>query len=302
MENQCIGLAENLGLSYEIKHVEVGAPWKYLPVRYWPNPLSFAKKDTPLSPPWPDVLISCGRRSVATAAAIKKKNGNKTFAIHLQVPHVPLDWFDVVIVPEHDNLNGDNVIIMRGSLHRLTQEKLADAKKDFAEKFEKFKSPKIGVLVGGSNKRQDFTTAEAEILAERLKMAIKNLDGASILMTPSRRTGKENIRILKNALKDVPGFMWMGKGENPYFGIMAHADILVVTSDSVNMVSEACYTGKPVYIYPIPGGSPRLISFNDKLVDDGYAKRLETTLIPFTPPILDEMGRVSNILKEKYDI
>lgn len=302
MEGQCVGLAENLGLNPQIKRVTPKAPWIWLPARLWPAPLSMAAPETPLTPPWPDILISCGRRSAAAAAQIKRLSGKATLAIHLQVPPLPPQSFDAVIVPEHDNYTAPNVITMRGSLHRLTQQKLDDAATNFAPQFKNFGAPRIGVLVGGSNKRQDFTPALARKLAEELKAAQKNFPGSSILLTPSRRTGEENKRILRDALTGPDSYIWEGTGENPYFGIMALSDILVVTSDSVNMVSEACYSGKPVYIFRLPDGSRRLQSFVDRLLADGHARPFEAALEPFIPRRLDEMAALVKIVKAKFDL
>ncbi len=89
MEGQCIGLAENLGLTPVIKRVSPKSPWIWLPARLWPNPVSMAAPETPLTPPWPDILISCGRRSAAAAAEIKRQSGKATLSIHLQVPRSP---------------------------------------------------------------------------------------------------------------------------------------------------------------------------------------------------------------------
>lgn len=301
MEGQCVGLAESLGLVPVIKRVQVPAPWKYLPARWWPSPLAMADVSTPLAAPWPDILISCGRRSAAAAAEIKYLN-SRTVSIHIQVPPLPPESYDAVIVPEHDSLRGPNVIVMRGSLHRLSDQKLKEAAEIFSGQFEKFSSPRIGVLVGGSTKRQKFTEALAKDFAEKITEARKGLKEASLLLTPSRRTGEKNKDILRKVLGGPDAFIWNGKGENPYFGIMALSDFLIVTSDSVNMLSEACYTGNPVYIYDVPGGSRRLRKFQESLIRDGYARQFEGVLLPFTPPRLDEMKNISEILRDRYDL
>lgn len=301
MEGPCIGLAEKLGLTPLIKRVKIKPLWKYLPARFWLNPVSMAMPETPLTAPWPDILISCGRRSAAAASQIKRLNP-KTLAIHIQVPPLPAKSYDTVIVPEHDALRGPNILVMRGSLHKLTEEKLSTAKQQFAPVFAQYSSPRIGVLVGGSTKRQKFTSRLAQDLAQRLKLAEESLQGASILLTPSRRTGEENTRILSRALAGPKTFIWDGTGENPYFGILALADYLIVTSDSANMISEACFTGKPVYIFDLPGGSKRLRRFHEKLIRDGYARVFHGELEPFTPPRLDEMTEIAKNLRRKYNL
>ncbi len=301
MEGQCVGLAEKLGFNPIIRRVSIKPLWKYLPARFWPNPVSMASPETPLMPPWPDILISCGRRSAAAAAQIKRLNP-QTLAIHIQVPPLPAKSYDTVIVPEHDALRGPNVLVMRGSLHKLTEEKLLTAKKQFAPAFAQYSSPRIGVLVGGSTKRQKFSAKLAQDLAQKLKTAGASIQGASILLTPSRRTGEENIKILSGALAGPRTFIWDGTGENPYFGILALADYLIVTSDSANMISEACFTGKPVLIFDLPGGSKRLRRFHEKLVEDGYARMFNGTLEPFNPPRLDEMTEIAKNLRRKYNL
>lgn len=301
MEGQCVGLAERLGLNPVIKRVKIKLLWKYLPARFWLNPVAMAAHETPLAPPWPDILISCGRRSAAAAAQIKKLNPD-TLAIHIQVPPLPPQSFDTVIVPEHDALRGPNVLVMRGSLHRLTEEKLSAAKQQFAPVFARYGTPRIGVLVGGSTKRQKFNPRLAQDLAQKLKMSKESIPGTSILLTPSRRTGEKNTKILHQALNGPETFIWDGAGENPYFGIMALSDCLIVTSDSANMISEACFTGKPVYIFPLPGGSKRLRRFHEKLVQDGYVRIFNGSLSPFSPPRLDEMSVVAEKLREKYGL
>ena len=112
------------------------------------------------------------------------------------------------------------------------------------------------------------------------------------LVTPSRRTGEENTALLKSALSAAPAFVWDGTGENPYFGILGLADNIVVTADSVNMISEACATGKPVYVYDLPGGSAKSARFRDALLARGLVRSLEVPLVPYPAHKLDEMAAV----------
>jgi mitochondrial fission protein ELM1 len=116
MENQCRGLAEALELDPVLKRVRAKFPWKYFPVQLWWRPLTVATEGD-FAPPWPDILISCGRRSVAVALAVQRASASKTFTVHIQDPHVASYHFDLVVVPQHDNLRGDNVLVTRGALH-----------------------------------------------------------------------------------------------------------------------------------------------------------------------------------------
>ena len=107
------------------------------------------------------------------------------------------------------------------------------------------------------------------------------------MVTTSRRTGEENIKILKETLgTDKNVFFWDGTGDNPYFAFLGLADHIIVTEDSVSMTSEALSTGKPVSIAPLEGGAKRLNLFHRMLQEQGYTKpftgSLETWL--YTPP------------------
>jgi mitochondrial fission protein ELM1 len=130
-------------------------------------------------------------------------------------------------------------------------------------------------------------------LAQQLVAAARELSG-SLLITPSRRTGEDNLAILKAALSGVPHFLWDGTGDNPYFGLLGLADFLVVTADSVNMVSEAASTGKPVYVADIAGGSEKFARFHRALREDGVTRAFTGTLAPYTYAPLDDMRAVAD--------
>ena len=202
-----------------------------------------------MEPPWPDLVISCGKRAAAAALAVKKASRGRTFAVHIQQPPLPARAFDLLIVPAHDSLRGDNVLVTDLAVHRVTREKLAAARKQFADSVADVPAPRIAVLIGGSNNRYRMTPAITRALAEKLA-ALASRYGAGLLVTPSRRTGAENEAILREVLTPLGprARVWDGTGENPYFAFLALADALVVTCDSVSMTSEAVSTGKPVRI------------------------------------------------------
>jgi len=104
--------------------------------------------------------------------------------------------------------------------------------------------PRIGVLIGGGNAAYRFAADDAHMLAAELACNAA-ASGASLLVTTSRRTGTENLEILRAALADTRTFLWDGTGDNPYYGILGLADVLVVTADSVNMITEAVATAGP---------------------------------------------------------
>lgn len=282
LQNQAKGLAEALGLAWELKAITApGLPWKYLPPAMWPAATAFGQmKVDPETAEWPDVVITAGKRSIASSLAVRKASGGKTFTIHVQDPHMSPDKFGCVIVARHDKIRGPNVLVTQGALHHVTAKKLDEARAHFAPAFAHLPRPIFSVLVGGTSKHQTVTTESFRDFAAKLAQIARET-GGSIALTPSRRTGKDNEEIIRAALKDTPAYIWDGTGENPYFGLLAHADYIVATDDSVSMVSEASSTGRPVYIYSLKGGeSKKIRRFNDELIEKGYTKpftgKLET--------------------------
>jgi mitochondrial fission protein ELM1 len=301
MESQCVGLAEAVGLRCEKRRLKrPSAPLSHLPPRFWPRPLKSAE-DGMLSPPWPDVVISSGRGSVAAALAVRKASGGKIFSVHIQTPYVPSSRFDLVVIPRHDSLRGENILVTRTALHGVTKAKLAEAADVFRTSLAHLPRPLTAVLVGGSNKAQDCTPHVIHRMADQLIDAV-HASGGSLAVTPSRRTGKENAKILKERLAEVPLFFWEGTGDNPYVGLLALADAIVVTSDSVSMVSEACSTGKPVHIFSFGNEQEKLRQFHQGLMDAGvtrsFASRIETW--HYDPP--NDTERIANVVRERLGL
>jgi len=260
MEAQGIAVAEAVGLPFSLKRVRVAGALRWVPARlqiYLPAArlLQSVSANEPLRAPWPRLVISIGRRSVPIALAVKRVSG--AFALHIQNPRVPPRLFDLIAAPVHDDFQAPNAIATFGAVHSVTAERLAEAGRRFAPQVEKLPKPHVAVLLGGDSQAFSFPPDAAASFGAKLA-ALARETGGSLLVTPSRRTRKESIAALETALKDVPHVIWDGSGDNPYFGFLALGDAIVVTEDSVNMVTEAAGTGKPVYIQSLPGRSNRL--------------------------------------------
>lgn len=275
MENQCRGVAEALGLEPVVKRVNPRLPWLMLPSGWWPRPFrSLGRGSDRLDPPWPDILVTCGRKSVPFSLAIKQASGGRTFTIHVQDPLMPTAAFDLVAAPGHDRVRGPNVVATRGALNAVTAAKLALAAERFRLQLAGLPRPVVAVLVGGPNGRWRLAPGDMAAIADRLA-ALARRHGAGLWVTPSRRTGAANERVLRERLDGVPALIWDGTGDNPYLGMLALADFILVTADSVSMVSEATATGKPVYVIELAGASRRQRRFHEEL------RRLGATR-PFT--------------------
>jgi mitochondrial fission protein ELM1 len=189
--------------------------------------------------------------------------------------------------------------VTAGAIHPMTKAKLAEAAAHWQNAFASLQRPLIGVLVGGSNGRYRLEKPEAEQLGEKLATLARQ-NHAGLAVTPSRRTGAANEAILRARLDGMPSFIWDGQGENPYLGILALADALVVTEDSVSMTSEALATGRPVYVARLPGRSRRQGRFHEALMAAGYTRPLGTELATwsYTPP--DDTARAAAECRRRF--
>ena len=267
-ENQCLGVAEALEIDPEIKRIALRQPWKSL------SPyLGFECRGTflpALSPPWPDLLIASGRKSIAASRYIKRASGGKTFTVQIQDPRIDSRAFDLVCVPEHDPMRGDNVLVTIAAPNRVTPLRLAKARNDFAPLFAMMPSPHIAVLLGGNSKAHSIS----EFGMRKLGAQLAALEG-SLIVTASRRTTEGQRDAFLSGLGLRPHWHWDGIGENPYMGMLAWADFILVTADSVSMLSDAATTGKPVYMIPMEGGSARFDAFHKNLMRRGIVRPFE---------------------------
>ena len=276
MENQCLGLAHALGLDPVIKRVSLVTPWKQLsPFLRCGLSHAFSSRGDEIAPPWPDLMIASGRAGAMACLLARRASGQnggkRTLTVHIQNPVIDPSRFDLVALPRHDGVLGENVVTTRGSLHRVTPALLIEERERFHALFEKLPSPRIAVLIGGANSVYQFSERDMARLADQL-VAVARQTGGSLMLTSSRRTGEKSLNLLRERIRDVPHVLWSGGGENPYYGMLGWADAIVVTADSVNMTSEACATGKPVHVVPLLGGSSKFRLFHQALRDDGLTR------------------------------
>lgn len=253
-----------------------------------------------LEPPWPDLLIASGRVSVPYAIAIRRLAAGRSFTVQIQDPRVAPGRFDLVVPPRHDHVNGANVIPTLGGLTRITPARLAAAAAEFSAALADLPRPLVAVLIGGSSAAYRMTPAAVTELAGQL--GTLRAGGAGLAVTVSRRTGPQAAGYLREALAGEGVYFWDGVGANPYFGYLALADAIVVTADSVSMTSEACSTGKPVYVAALPGGSAKFREFHATLVSEGYAQPFVGALQPFAARRFDETARIAGEIKRRLGL
>ena len=249
LQAQGLGLAEAAGVAADIEPLAPRAPWRWGAARTWPAPLAAVG----MAPPFPELAIGVGGVAGAVGAALRRRGSR---VVQVQDPRLPLARFDLVLAAGHDEISGPNVIVTRNALHRVTPARLAAAAGQWAPHFAHLPRPLVAVLVGGANGRFRFDRAVASRLAGEIA-AMMRQDGVGVAATPSRRTAPESNSALRETLLPLGAYVWDGSGENPYFGLLGLADAIVVTVDSVSMISEAVATEAPVMLAPLPGRSRR---------------------------------------------
>jgi len=282
--NQCLGVADALGFAYEVK--EIGhSGLAFLPNFLLGRGLSGVRADLAkrIRPPWPDLVISGGRRTVPAARYIKHQanyqTGGSCFLAHVMHPgRAGAGAFDLIAVPSHDRAGGANLYTITGAPHRVTEAALDQAAGRWRGDLEKHAPPLIGLLLGGATRQKPFTGAQAAALGARVG-GMTAAAGGSLIVSTSPRTGNivDQVAAAAKAAGAPPVLVhrWSPEAENPYLGILALADHLVVSGDSVSMCSEACAAGKPVYIWAPPGfAAEKHLRFHAELFAKGHARPL----------------------------
>ena len=292
---QGLGLAEAAGLASRLHPVVPRRPWAWVPAATWPAPLrAVGGVEAAAS----ELIVSVGGVGGAVGAALKKR-GNRV--VQVQNPRISPRHFDLVIANAHDELTGDNVLISRTALHRVTQERLAAERMKWLPHFAAFKRPLVAVLLGGSNGRYTFDAQAATQFAAELADVARH-DGATLALTPSRRTGPEATAILRRILEPQGAWLWDMQGENPYFGLLACADAIIVTADSISMISEAAATHAPVLVKTLQGKSRRGALFLDTLVQAGRVRRFNGRLEDWAAEPLNDMPAIAQEVRKRLGL
>jgi hypothetical protein len=205
------------------------------------------------------------------------------------------------VAPAHDRLDGDNVLTLLGSPHGITPHKLAAARAEFAALLEPLPAPRIAVLLGGDNAVYRMTMPVADRLADDLA-AVARDTGGGLAVTASRRTPAPAMARIRAALDGLPAIFYDGDGLNPYLGYLAWADAVIVTADSVNMVTEATATGRPIHVVALDGGSEKFDRFHAAMREAGYTRPFTGRLDDwrYTPP--DDTARAAAEIARRMNL
>lgn len=293
---QTRALAAALGAQATDWTLQARAPWRWVAPRRWPGaanafgPAFAAALEQP-----PPLVIGCGRQA-ALATRLARAGGAR--AVQILDPRLDPALWDLLVVPSHDALRGENVIPVIGSLHPVDDLWLAAARRDFAA-LGALPGPRTTLLVGGSTHAAGFDVAAFDHWLAVLVKQVQG-EGGSVLATTSRRTPAAAVARLEAQLDGVPGLLWTGaseEGANPYPGLLGWADRIVCTADSVNMLSEAAATNVPVYVAGEAQGRPG--RFVDQLLALGRVRPLTAQPAPFVVNALRETARVAAEVRQR---
>lgn len=253
--SQILGLSEALGVEFEHKQMSYKASGALGNLARRVGLFGIdVSASSPLEPPWPRLIISAGLRNEPICRAVAERSRGHTKLVFLGRTWASRSEFDLIITtPQYRLPKTHNILHNLGTLHRVTAERLEAQADAWKERLNPSAKPSIAILIGGRSGPYTFGKFAAERLARLANRRAEEL-GASLLVTSSSRTEPKAIRVLKDLLRVPNKIHQFGLGENPYFGMLALADEIIVTGDSVAMLSEAVATGKPVWLFDLGAG------------------------------------------------
>ncbi len=248
---QVQALADAVGWPREIKRMSYRA-WELLSNRLAGATLAGIdmRRSSSLRAPWPDLVITAGRRNEPVARWICRQSGGKTRLVHIGRPWAPLECFDLIVTtPQYFLPVHPNVVHNRLPLHRVDAEQLKVAARTWSGQFDRLQKPWIAVLIGGDSGPFVFSREKAALLGRQVNQRATGI-GASLLISSSARTPAQALEAFREQIS-VPChlYQWGKREPNPYTGYLALADELVVTGESISMMAEAAATGKPLSIF-----------------------------------------------------
>ena len=298
---QASALADALELPCREWLLSAQAPARWLaPRRLFGASASFgAEFAAALEAQPPSLVIGCGRLA-ALATRFARDAGAKS--VQILDPRLDARHWDQLIAPEHDHLTGDNVITLVGSLNPVTADWLQRAREQFPI-LATLPGPRTAVLLGGTTNAVRFDRSAFEVMLTKLEYWLAR-DGGSLLICGSQRTPQELRALTRERYGNDPGIVWMDEadGDNPYGGVLAWADRIVVSPDSVNMISEACATAVPVYVAEPARATGRVRRYLDDLLRRGRIRAQAREPEIFTASPLIETARVAALVRERLKL
>ncbi|MBO6492352.1 MAG: mitochondrial fission ELM1 family protein [Pelagibacteraceae bacterium] len=297
MISQVEGLAKALNADFQHKIVRLNWLWNYIPPKLSPVSRLILKDGQYITENEKfDLVISCGRKSVIPSIFFKKKN-KKVFTIHIQNPKVRFDNFDLIVVPEHDKLKGENIITSKGAIHYITRSEIEKAKPYLLNKIQNEKI--VSLILGGPNKYYNFSNEELTNIFKEIKSSFIS-QGYKAIIIPSMRTPKRIIDLAINEFL-TDGLVVNSVDKQAYLSSLAIANNIVVTCDSTSMISEAATSGKPIFVAHMQPkrNNYRFKRFYKLFRKLGVIKNLGEKIENWTYDSFNEAERIATIINSR---
>ena len=299
MISQVEGLAKALNTAYSHKIVRLSFPWNLIPPKFTPvSQIVLKDKIYITENEIPDIIISCGRKSVVPSIILKKKNP-KIFTIHIQDPKVSFKNFNAIVAPEHDNLSGNNIYSSKGAIHYITQSEIDNAKTYLKKNINNEKV--VSLILGGPNKYYNFDKDQLVNIFNQIKSDFVSR-GYKVIVIPSMRTPKSSIELAIKELSSC-GHVVDKVDKKAYLSAYALANYVIVTCDSTSMISEAATSGKPIFVAHMKAkkNNYRFKRFFELFKQMGITRALGEKVEPWTYNKHNEAQRIAAEIKNKIE-
>lgn len=288
---QILALAEALAEA-------AGLPWRRVDVDYqpWAATLGLLRLTTAAGAvvqpegPWPTLLVSAGLKNEPICRWIAARSGGRTRVIFLGRTWAAPERFGLVVTtPQYRLKPGEHVLENPLTLHPINDGRLEQARQEFADQLGSAE-PQIGVLLGGNSGPYRFDQRYARLLAEGLNKLARS-QRARLLVSSSSRTPPAFFEQLCRQLDDgAVVHDWHSSAPNPYLGILAWSDALVVSADSIAMISEAVASGKTVLLSePSVASTPAAWLYQSAM---GWGHRRWTRDVSLVHKALHDLGLI----------
>ena len=298
MISQVEGLAKALNLDYTHQTIKLKKFWNYVPPKFTPISENILSEKFACDA---KVIISCGRKSVVPSIALKKKFGKDILNIHIQDPKVRLSNFDFIIAPEHDGLEGENVLTSKGALHYLTNDEL-DGNENYLKSRINDQKKIVTLIIGGPTKYYNYNDKVIDNIFSKIKQNFLH-NSYQLIVVPSMRTPQKIIDKAKNYF-DKDQIVIPNVDKKAYLCSLKKADHIIVTCDSTSMISEAAITGKPIYVAQMPAtnNNKRFKNFFNLFISLNIIKELESSVENWTYNKLNETSKIADQIREKIKL
>ncbi|KAG5248119.1 mitochondrial fission protein [Salix suchowensis] len=275
------------------------------------------EKDGPL------LVVASGRDTISVASSIKRLASEKVFLVQIQHPRSDLSRFDLVVTPNHDYYPltpqaqeqvprflqrwitpreppDEHVVLTVGALHQIDFAALRSAASTWHDEFAPLPKPLLVVNIGGPSCHCRYGMDLAKQLCTFLTNVLVSCGSVRISFS-NRTPEKVSNMIIKELANNPKVYIWDGEEPNPYMGHLAWGDAFVVTADSVSMISEACSTGKPVYVIGSERCTWKLADFHKSLRERGVVRRFtgsEDISESWSYPPLNDTAEVARRIHE----